>query len=327
MATLQQIKERRQKARLERQKKQEETELGLTNPPLSQQIGSAKLIQLILDKGNALITSLIPVLLNQAKQLGIEALGQASEKLPDVCPSPEVLEKILEVRNLLVNRLNTTSQSINQLGSSITGLSNIVDVQKQLISTLSITKLATSLASKFIPSPPGVPGVVTSTISDLEDLKNKILFNATGGPQLEKTIANLNSGVLAINAVNQQLSKIITLLNSIDNILKKCNPDSNLVPLNGNLVLLQQTIEEQQTILQQNQTAVSDIPISTNIYQGFTLEIQETPFSGELVQKVGIAKNNEGVILLRTKPSFTLNPQILIEELQFIINRDNLKAN
>lgn len=325
MATLQQIRERRQKARLERQQKQQETELGLTTPPLSQSNGSARLIQLILNKGNALITSLIPVLINQAKQLGIEALGQASEKLPDVCPSPEVLEKILEIRNLLVNRLNTTSQSINQLSTSITGLSTIVDVQRQLISTLSITKLATSLASKFIPSPPGVPGIVTSTISDLEDLKNKILFNATGGPQLEKSIANLNSGVLAINAVNQQLSKIITLLNSIDNVLKKCSPDSDLVPLNGNLILLQQTIQEQQNILQQSQSTVSETP--TNIYQGFTLEIQEIPFSGGLVQKVGIAKNNEGVILLRTKPSFTLNPQILIEELQFIINRDNLKAN
>ena len=326
MATLQQIRERRQKARLERQQKQQETELGLTTPPLSQSSGSARLIQLILNKGNALITSLIPVLINQAKQLGIEALGQASEKLPDVCPSPEVLEKILEIRNLLVNRLNTASQSINQLSTSITGLSTIVDVQRQLISTLSITKLATSLASKFIPSPPGVPGIVTSTISDLEDLKNKILFNATGGPQLEKSIANLNSGVLAINAVNQQLSKIITLLNSIDNVLKKCSPDSDLVPLNGNLILLQQTIQEQQNILpQQNQSTVSETP--TNIYQGFTLEIQEIPFSEGLVQKVGIAKNNEGVILLKTKPSFTLNPQILIEELQFIINRDSLKAN
>jgi hypothetical protein len=163
-------------------------------------------------------------------------------------------------------------------------------------------------------------------LSDLEDLKNKILFNTTGGPQLEKSIANLNSGVLAINAVNQQLSKIITLLNSIDNVLKKCSPDSDLVPLNGNLILLQQTIQEQQNILpQQSQSTVSETP--TNIYQGFTLEIQEIPFSEGLVQKVGIAKNNEGVILLKTKPSFTLNPQILIEELQFIINRDSLKAN
>jgi hypothetical protein len=58
MATLRQIRERRQKARLERQQKQQETELGLTTPPLSQSSGSAKLIQLILNKGNALITSL-----------------------------------------------------------------------------------------------------------------------------------------------------------------------------------------------------------------------------------------------------------------------------
>jgi hypothetical protein len=325
MPTLQEIKERRQKSRLERQQKQQETELQIVNSPQTKQgQGNTKLVQLILNNGNTIIGALTPVLLNQAKQLGIQAFGQADEKLPDTCPTPEVINKILSTRNSLVIRLNTSSLTINQLSSAVTGLSSIVDVQKELIRTLSISKIATSIASKFIPSPPGVPGIITSTISDLEDAKNRILFNATGGPQLEKTISTLSSGTLAISVVNQQLSKLITLLNSIDSVLKKCSPESELTSLDGSLVLLQKVIQEQES---QAQTPTQEVQPSTNIYQGFTLEIQEIPFNGGLTQRIGVAKNNGDVILLRTKPSFTLNPQVLIEELQFIINRDNLKAN
>jgi hypothetical protein len=325
MPTLQEIKERRQKSRLERQQKQQETELQIVSPPQTQQgQGSTKLVQLILNNSNTIIGALTPVLLNQAKQLGIQSFGQADEKLPDTCPTPEVIDKVLSTRNSLVIRLNTSSLTINQLSSAITGLSSIVDVQKELIRTLSIAKIATSIASKFIPSPPGVPGIITSTISDLEDAKNRILFNTTGGPQLEKTISTLSSGTLAISVVNQQLSKLITLLNSIDSVLKRCSPESELTSLDGSLVLLQKVIQEQES---QVQVPTQEVQPSTNIYQGFTLEIQETPFSGDLVQRIGVAKNNEGVILIKTKPSFTLNPQVLIEELQFIINRDNLKAN
>ena len=275
--------------------------------------GLQKLGQILIQKGTEL-----------DNQLPSSITNLVSQFTPGSCPDPAVLQSIVEKRNNIVGKLNTVGQFLDVVTSSYIGVSSFLDVVLFSISNLKNIKIGVSAAAKAIPF--GLPGVIPASLSDLEDLKNKILFNTTGGPQLEKSIANLNSGVLAINAVNQQLSKIITLLNSIDNVLKKCSPDSDLVPLNGNLILLQQTIQEQQNILpQQNQSTVSETP--TNIYQGFTLEIQEIPFSEGLVQKVGIAKNNEGVILLKTKPSFTLNPQILIEELQFIINRDSLKAN
>ena len=49
MPTLQEIKERRQKSRLERQQKQQETELQIVNSPQTKQgQGNTKLVQLIL---------------------------------------------------------------------------------------------------------------------------------------------------------------------------------------------------------------------------------------------------------------------------------------
>jgi hypothetical protein len=322
MANFQDIRKKRQADKAERLKKQQETELAVVKTPPSNQTGDLKIIQLILNKGKSLVASLIPVILSQAKQLGITSLGQANEKLPDVCPSQEVLDKVLNIRNSLVTSLNSSSESIQTLGITISGLATLADVQTLLVNTLSITKTGASLAAKVLPI---VPGAVPALLSDLEDLKNSILFTATGGPKLERITSVLNSGTLALANVNQQLIKIINLLNSIDSVLKKCNPDVELTSLNSALLDLQSVT---------TQSATTTPPVvdptlqpSTNNYKGFTLEIQESQFSENLIQKIGVAKNTSGIILLKTSPSFTNNPQTLIEELQFIINRDNLKAN
>lgn len=323
MANYQDILKKRQLAKAERQKKQEETELAVVKTSPSNQTGDLKIIQLILNKGKSLVASLIPVILSQAKQLGITSLGQANEKLPDVCPPQEVLDKVLNIRNSLVTSLNSSSESIQTLGTTISGLLTLADVQTLLVKTLSIAKRGTSLIAKAIPF--GLPGAIPALLSDLEDLKNSILFTTTGAPKLERITSVLSSGTLALANVNQQLIKIINLLNSIDSVLKKCNPDVELTSLNSALLDLQSVTTQSNTTT----TPVVDSTLqpSTNNYKGFTLEIQESQFSENLIQKIGIAKNASGIILLKTSPSFTNNPQTLIEELQFIINRDNLKAN
>ena len=208
MANFQDIRKKRQADKAERLKKQQETELAVVKTPPSNQTGDLKIIQLILNKGKSLVASLIPVILSQAKQLGITNLGQANEKLPDVCPSQEVLDKVLNIRNSLVTSLNSSSESIQTLGTTISGLATLADVQTLLVNTLSITKTGASLAAKVLPI---VPGAVPALLSDLEDLKNSILFTATGGPKLERITSVLNSGTLALANVNQQLIKIINL--------------------------------------------------------------------------------------------------------------------
>ena len=56
-------------------------------------------------------------------------------------------------------------------------------------------------------------------------------------------------------------------------------------------------------------------------------EVVDKYFSPTLNQKIGQAKNKQGIVLLQTKPSFTQDPKVLIEELKLIIDRDNLKAD
>ena len=63
-------------------------------------------------------------------------------------------------------------------------------------------------------------------------------------------------------------------------------------------------------------------------YKGFTFEIKEdTTQNFNYPKRYAIARNIQGVQMLRSESSFASNPQILIEELKFAIDRDNLRAN
>ena len=63
-------------------------------------------------------------------------------------------------------------------------------------------------------------------------------------------------------------------------------------------------------------------------YKGFTFEIKDDISQNfNYPKRYAIARNIQGVQMLRSESSFASNPQILIEELKFIIDRDDLRAD
>ena len=123
---------------------------------------------------------------------------------------------------------------------------------------------------------------------------------------------------IVLGVVSTFVKTVIGVLNSLDSLIGHClseDQKSQLVSINENLIKI---------VGIENQS--SNIDQSSNIYQGFIIEIEEVPFSNTVTRRKAVALNQSGIKMLETELSFTTNNQTLIDELQLIIDRDNLKA-
>ena len=263
--------------------------------------------QTVLNKVEDLKSKAISTIDSLASKLGIEGIETGNPTLPDLCPSQNILDEVYNIRQSLGTDIEGVIKYITIIDTSLDIVAKLVNGQTTVVNALNLLKTATSLAAKFTPI---VPGAVASALSDVDDLRTLITFNTEGEPKIKKLKTSLDNGLLFIGMASQSLLAIVGLLKVIDLLLNKCG--KKVDPIDNDL-------------LKNAQSAISS-PTET-AYKGFIFEIVEKPFNQTLNQKIGVAKNSQGIILLQTEPSFTTNPQVLINELKLIIDRDNLKAN
>lgn len=317
--TPQQITEQTQQETVKKEEQQTVTEITQTNPKITTQNtppdlqaqGADKLAIVLNKKRSSIKRTLIPIAISIATQLGIKYIGTPQLKLPEICLPQDELNKLILKRNALVNKLNNIVKITDTLTKTLTGVSLALTVLVSLVKKIKSIRKAASIAVKFIPSPPGTPGIITSTLTDLKDTQETLI------EKLSKASGVIASATLAISTLNAVLLKLITILNSIDVILKKCNTNQvlELTPLSPTLLQLEQINNE----VQQNN--------NEETYNGFVLEIVEEPYSPTVNRRKAVAKNKDGIILISTPLSFTTLNQVLIEELKLIIDANNLRAD
>ena len=67
-------------------------------------------------------------------------------------------------------------------------------------------------------------------------------------------------------------------------------------------------------------------PTPINSYKGFKFEILiDDTNKTRFPKQYAVAKTPAGVIVLQSESSFTASPQVLIKELIYVIDRDDLK--
>ena len=261
--------------------------------------GLQKLGQILIQKGTEL-----------ENQIPSSITSLVSQFTPGSCPDSVILQSIVEKRNNIVGKLNTVGQSLNVITSTYTGVSSFLDVVLFSISNLKNIKIGVSAAAKAIPF--GLPGAIPASLSDLGDATDRLTFDNLGNSKLQKQKDGIDSLIIPIAIFSKTIQNIITLLNSLDNLIIGCNPTSTLDPLSDTII---------QTTNNQTQADVND-----GSYKGFSFQIEEVPFSSTVNRRRAIALNQQGISLLQTQLSFTTNNQTLINELKLIIDRDNLKA-
>jgi hypothetical protein len=276
--------------------------------------GKDKIPVLLAEKGQELIKQLVPQIIQVATKVGIENIGKLDIKFPDFCLPPDELKKILDIRNNLLDKLNTTTNIILSLSKILDPLNTVVTTTDTALQTLGIVITTTKLLIPTLPtSTPGAPSassIALNVVDTLQDLKDFL------SPKIIKAGGIISSISLALDFVNNILLKLIGILKSIDQYLIGCKVDGELTKFDDYLLKLEQQETEKQ----------SQPQISSSVYKGFILEAVDVVFSPTVKRIKGIAKNNQGIILLQTPPSFTTTPQVLIEELKLIIDSNNLKA-
>ena len=323
----------RQEEAATRQQAQDLTQLQQVDPIIVEQNtpesakpkGKAKLGQRILNLGKQALQLILPKLISLTKELGLTEFEnqRAQATTPDgianlkarVCPTPQRLQELITLRNNIVGQLNTVGNKLNTLNFSIDGLQNITSTLRSLLTTIEVAKVGASAAAKFIPV---VPGAVPALLNDLETIEDKFL------PIIDQNLASLSATSAPIAIIVSIINKIVTSLQSLDDLINLCledittdNPILNtiedLTPISDNIISISTRTSETSSALNSEQ------------YKGFTFQIEKIDFNG-LTRRRALALNQEGVTLLQTELSFTANAKTLIDELKFIIDRDNLKS-
>ena len=132
--------------------------------------------------------------------------------------------------------------------------------------------------------------------------------------KLNKLKSIIDNTAAPISLTSSFISIAIVSLNSIDNILKQCSPNSTYLAISNDL---------KNITLRQN---IAENTLNQITYKGFVLEIEIVPYTPTVNRRRAIGKNQSGIIMIQTEFSFTTSNQVLINELKLIIDRDNLKA-
>jgi chaperonin cofactor prefoldin len=271
-------------------------------------MSQSKIPLLIVNNAKKLIEQLVPSIIQIADRTGIKNIGQPNMEMPGSCLPQNELQEILTLRNNLIDKLNTVSRTIETLSKPIDTLNTVANTTSTILDTTDKARIAANIALAFVPLTPGAGPSAINTLKDLVELIK---------PQVQTLKNTISSISEALDYASNTIFKLLNLLKIIDQYLLQCGINSSNLSSTSDFI---NQIDQQYTIAQTQQTSGSQV------YQGFTLEIVEEPFSSTVNRRKAVAKNSQGIILLQTPLSFTSTPQILIQQLKLIIDNSDLKA-
>ena len=322
------VEQRKQKEQL-KQDRIEQAELtstdieGINNAVAEDQKpkGLQKLGSLVLKQSQKLSKFVIPLAFNLIKEYGVDKLETALEEESDnINELREKLKeefctvqlpKIIEQRNNAVDYLNNTGKILDTFTISVDFGASFAGILETLIKILKGASFSINQASKTIPL---IPGAVVSAVNDLNTIADTVTFKADGTPNIPPLKITAGQVSPAFATVQDTIVRCVDLLDRLDILITLCNPDASLTGISDSI----NSIYENELLAQSSE--------NDGTYKGFILEIETRPFTDRVNESRAVGKNKSDIIMISTEYSFASNPQVLIDELKFIIDRDDLKA-
>ena len=272
--------------------------------------GSEKLGQTIMEKGIQISDQIQPQLDNLQNELINTAQTALISAVNDLCLPARQLDLIILQRNNIVNKLNQIGIFLDTASITAGITSTVLDTLITTAKTLRILKPSLIAAD----AAGGGIGPFASLALQANELLDVLKFDDLGNSKLNKLKGIIDNTSAPISITSIFISKAISTLNSIDIVLKKCSPNSTYIPVSKDL----NTINLRQSIAE---NTLNDIT-----YKGFVLEVEIVPYTPTVNRRRAIGKNQSGITTIQTELSFTTSNRVLIDELKYIIDRDNLKA-
>jgi len=238
---------------------------------------------------------LIPYILRLLLPFGIATVQAILAKVPleDIknqilCPRQDKILNLINKRNKLVRQINKIYKTTSKIEKTLSTTNAVLTGVQFGITTLKI-------------NPYPVPSGIVSKLIDLED-------------ELKKAKIVVNILTLTLAAFGAVLGIILGLLNSLDFLLQECSQSQN-IPFD--------IINNELNTLVNQSTGISNSEIiqQDNTYKGFDLEIKfDLTSSSKYPKRFAQALTKTGIPVLKTDSSFASDPQVLLDQLKFIID-------
>ena len=269
------------------------------------------------EKGLAVLGTVVT---NQAMVFAdkmIPALEKKLEEFDEGCPTPEEIKKIIDIRNNITQQANSISKTLDKVTKTVNKTSKGVNTLVGIIKGIKLAKTVASAAVKLLPL---APGVAPAALSDAGDLILSKTFDVEGNSKITPVKSALDGVSVPLALISFYIANFIRILNLLDVAIEKCQSEATSTPIS--LTPVSDELIEISEI--QNQAEESP---NLSTYNGFVLEIEVVPYSPTVNRRRALGKNQSGIVMIQTELSFTPIDQVMINELKFIIDRDNLRAN
>lgn len=215
----------------------------------------------------------------------------------------------------LINKRNSVAIQINNLYQSITTINKIVSTSSTILAAIQvgITAIQTvPYPATGIP-PLGLPPLTSGTIEVVGATADELT------KKLNSAQITLTSLTLTAASFGALLGVVLLLLKLLDVLIRNCSKEKNL-PFETINSEINNAIVGSSQIIKQTQQDLT--------YKGFKLELQlDKASTSKYPRRFAQALNNQGVPVLKTDLSFASDPQVLINQLKFIIDSNpNLTA-
>lgn len=240
-----------------------------------------------------------------------EQINQELGNFVNQCPNPDQLIRTVEVRNSLLNVINLFEDKTTSFSRYSSNLNNTIAVLNTILTIIRNIPIPTA-----VPPGIGVPIALTNKYAEILFDLRRFLESIEND---SKSVDNLvNSVTPFISLTRTSLERLDErILNCIENLKDK---DQDLYT--DILETVRNNLDERRN-QESRQTGnglenIRFVGENGKIY--FLSVVTTVDRQTNIITKRAIAKNNNGVIVIRGPKSFSSDSKVLIDELKFRIN-------